>query len=392
MSEKLKVIIADSNPTARNIIKSYLKDIEQVELCAEFDDVQEGLKYTGSLSKCILFIDISENENEILNNISRLRKENRNAIIVSLSNSNSTNTIIKAMRAGSSEFLQKPVTETAFHNLVNDILQNFESGYSENACKIISTFSNKGGIGKTSIAVNTAIEIAEMTKEKVALIDLNLQLGDVSTFLDLTPAFDIAYIVKNLDNMDDETIIQSLTQYKNSSLFVIADPVNIEKSKEITAEQIEKLLTRLKRIFSYIIIDVSTSIDAKSIKALDFSNLVLLIAIVNLPAIRNLQRCMNMFEKLGYSGEKIKLILNRYMENEDIKTADIEEVVKQKVYWKIPNNYLTMMSAVNKGVPVNSINPDSNIAVNYKDFASKLCDYLVTQKLQKNYTRETIKI
>ena len=201
-------------------------------------------------------------------------------------------------------------------------------------------------------------------------------------FLDLNPGFDIAYIVKNLDNMDDSELIQSLSQYKNSTLYVVADPVNIEKSKEISSEQIEALIKRLKKIFSYIIIDVSTSIDAKSIKALDISDVILLIAIVNLPAIRNLQRCKNLFEKLGYSAEKIKLVLNRYMENEEIKTSDIEDVVKQKVYWKIPNNYLTMMSAVNKGEPVSRINPDSNIAVNYKEFASKLCDYLITSRLQ----------
>ena len=182
--------------------------------------------------------------------------------------------------------------------------------------------------------------------------------------------------------MDDSELNQSLSQYKNSTLYVVADPVNIEKSKEISSEQIEALIKRLKKIFSYIIIDVSTSIDAKSIKALDISDVILLIAIVNLPAIRNLQRCKNLFEKLGYSAEKIKLVLNRYMENEEIKTSDIEDVVKQKVYWKIPNNYLTMMSAVNKGEPVSRINPDSNIAVNYKEFASKLCDYLITSRLQ----------
>ena len=89
-----------------------------------------------------------------------------------------------------------------------------------------------------------------------------------------------------------------------------------------------------------------------------------------------------MFEKLGYTKDKVKLVLNRYMENEDIKTSDIEDVVKQKVYWKIPNNYLTMMSAINKGVPVNEINPSSNIAQNYMEFASKLSDYLITQSIK----------
>ena len=101
---------------------------------------------------------------------------------------------------------------------------------------------------------------------------------------------------------------------------------------------------------------------------------------------------MELFEKLGYPADKIKLVLNRYMENEDIKTSDIEEVVKQKVYWKIPNNYLTMMSAINKGAPVSEINPEANIAINYKDFASKISDYLITQKLNKNYNKRELNI
>lgn len=379
MDKKLNVIITDSDATMRNILKNYLKNIDGAELCAEFDSPQDCIDKAKNTPDCVLIIDLAA-ENA-LQTISLIHQSARQVRIVALSDLTTTSSIIRALRAGAIEYLTKPVTETAFCALIRGFVEN-DGDVSTNSCKVISTFSNKGGIGKTSIAVNTAVEIADMTKEKVALIDLNLQLGDVSTFLDLNPGFDIAYIAKNLDNMDDSELIQSLSQYKNSTLYVVADPINIEKSKEITSEQIDSLIKRLKKIFSYIIIDVSTSIDAKSIKALDISDVILLVAVVNLPAVRNLQRCMNMFEKLGYSREKIKLVLNRYMENEEIKTSDIEDVVKQKVYWKIPNNYLTMMSAVNKGAPVSRINPDSNIAINYKEFASKLCDYLITSRLQ----------
>ena len=70
-------------------------------------------------------------------------------------------------------------------------------------CKVITIFSNKGGIGKTSIATNLALEIANITKEKVALVDMNFQLGDVATFMDIKPSCDISYVVKNLDGTDD---------------------------------------------------------------------------------------------------------------------------------------------------------------------------------------------
>ena len=383
MIEKTKIIIMDRDETSRAILKDYINEIENTETAAEFLEYDRAAEYAEN-NECIAVIDISDNEQKAIETIAEINKNNHNVKIIAISNKTTTETIIKTMRAGAKEFITKPVTKTQFINTIKELSASSKALAGDNSCKIISTFSNKGGIGKTSVAVNLAVEIAEMTKEKTALIDLNLQLGDVSTFLDLTPSFDVCYVVNNLANIDKTNITNALTRYKNTSLYVIADPINIENSKEITSEQIKALILELKKTFSYIIIDVGTNIDAKTITALDMSDLILLCAIVNLPAVRNIQRCMNLFKKLNYPQEKIKLVLNRYMENEEIKTTDIEEVVNQKVFWKIPNNYLTMMSAINKGVPVNLINPEANISVNFRDFASKVTDYLITQNIKKN--------
>lgn len=382
MSET-KVIIMDRDETSRVILKDYLSEIEGVQLAAEFVEYDMTFDYAAK-NECIAVIDISDNELKAIEVISELNKVNKSAKIVAISNKTSTETIIKTMRAGAKEFITKPITKTQFSDTVRELSNSPQTNSGDNSCKIISTFSNKGGIGKTSIAVNLAVEIAEMTKEKTALLDLNLQLGDVSTFLDLTPSFDVCYVVNNLANIDNTNITNALTRYKNTSLYVIADPINIEQSKEITAEQIKALIFELKKTFSYIIIDVGTNIDAKTTTALDMSDVILLTAIVNLPAVRNIQRCMNLFKNLNYPQEKIKLVLNRYMENEEIKTSDIEEAVHGKVFWKIPNNYLTMMSAINKGVPVSAVSPDANISVNFRDFASKITDYLITQNIKNN--------
>ena len=388
MDNNLNVLLIDRDENSRSVIKAYLTEIEGVGIAAEFSDFEEGFKLAGNSGRCIVVVDVSENLDRISSAIKELKTLNSEAFVVALSNRASADVIIKALRSGAKEFIAKPVIKTEFVEIFKSIIKDINSEEAKDTCKIISTFTNKGGIGKTSIAVNLAVELAQMSKEKVALIDLNLQLGDVATFLDMTPPFAMDYIADNINNLDEDELLKAMTRYKNTSLYVIADPLNIDKSKDITAEQIKNILTALKKTFSYIVIDIGTNIDSKTITALDFSDLVLLIAIVNLPAIRSTQRCMELFDKLGYNADKIKLVLNRYMENEDIKTSDIEEVVKQKVYWKIPNNYLIMMSAINKGVPVNEINPDSNVAVNYKEFASKISDYLITQKLNKNYNRE----
>ena len=392
MGQILNVIIIDKEETSRNIIKSYLSSVEDISVIGEFYDFDLGYDFAKDKGRCLIFVDVSQEQDKALSLIKKLKENNKDAFIIALSAKTSTETIIKVMRAGAKEFLNKPLIQSEFTETLNELKSEFENTETPDTCKIISTFSNKGGIGKTSIAVNLAVELAQISKEKVALIDLNLQLGDVATFLDMNPPFAMDYIANNIHNLNEDELLKTMSKYKNTSLYVIADPLNIDNSKDITAEQIKNLLAVLKKTFSYIVIDIGTNIDSKTIAALDSSDLILLIAIVNLPAIRSTQRCMDLFNRLGYSSDKIKLVLNRYMENEDIKTSDIEEVVKQKVYWKIPNNYLTMMSAINKGVPVNEINSESNIALNYKDFASKVSDYLITQKLNKNYGKRELKI
>ena len=385
----ISIIVIDREENTRNIIKNYLSEIEgfdfSSETFSEFYDLELGCDYAINSQKAIVLIDISENPEKALNIIKTIKEQKKDIAIIALSNKASTDTIIKAMRAGAKEFITKPIIKTDFLEIIKNLRKEMKNTEQKDSCKIISTFSNKGGIGKTSIAVNLAVELAELSKEKVALIDLNLQLGDVSTFLDMTPNFSMDYIASNIHNFDETELLKTLTRYKNTSLYVIADPLNIAKSKEITSDQIKLLINILKKSFSYIVIDIGTNIDSKTVMALDMSDLILLIAIVNLPAIRSTQRCIELFKRLGYSKDKIKLVLNRYIENEDIKATDIEEVVKQKVYWKIPNNYLTMMSAINKGVPVNQINRDSNLAQNYMEFASKISDYLITKQLEKDY-------
>lgn len=384
MSENIKTIIIDKDESSRNIIKNYLLQNDGFEVSDEFSEYHVTCFDSYQSQNAILIVDVFADFDKAIGLIKQVKENYKNIYIVAVTNKTSTENIIKILRAGAKDFITKPFVQSEFQELFLEIKKNFETITVNNSCKIISTFSNKGGIGKTSIAVNLALEIAQLTKEKVALVDLNLQLGDVATFLDLTPTFAMDYIANNINNLDENDLLKSMTRYKNTSLYVIADPLNIDKSKDITAQQIESMLTALKKVFSYVVVDIGTNIDSKTIAALNYSDLILLIAIVNLPAIRSTQRCMDLFKNLGYSNNKIKLILNRYMDSDDIKASDIEDVVNQKVYWKIPNNYLTMMSAINKGVPVSEINQESNIATNYKNFATKIIDYLITQNINRD--------
>ena len=124
---------------------------------------------------------------------------------------------------------------------------------------------------------------------------------------------------------------------------------------------------------------MGTNIDKMNLKILELSDLVLLVSIVNLPLIRNCQRCLDLFKNLGYDETKTKIIINRYLENDEIKIEDVEKVLNQKIYWKIPNNYFTIMSSINKAVPVSEINEHSNVTLSFSGLATKLTEDIIAK-------------
>lgn len=390
MTNQIPTVIIDTEAQSTELLKLYLNELGYIQVTGEFSDIITGFNFIMENRPSIVIIDISHKTELALDIISKISANHKTCKIVVTSSGYSTETIIKAMRAGAREFLPKPLIKDDFVTALNKIKEQVSGFHSEDKkCRIITTFSNKGGIGKTAIATNLALELANMTKERVALIDLNLQLGDITTFLDINPSFDISYVIQNLSRIDETFLLSSLEKYKETSLYVLADPPYLEQAEDITAEQISALFDVLKQAFSYIVVDTSANFDGKTITALDHSDLILLISIVNLPAIRNCQRCLELFERLGYEKSKTKIILNRYMENDEIKIEDVEDVLGRKIYWKIPNNYFTIMSAINKGIPVGLINADSNISKSYRELAAMLSDNIYKQDFGKKIQRKS---
>ena len=387
---KLTAFIVDNDQNSRELLKNYSYELDFLEITENYDKLEDAYSAIIKEQPQIVFINLNSESDSVFTQIEKILNTLKQTRIIVTALSYDTNLIIKAMRAGAREFLPKPIIKEDFIKTLNKLNETAFGSDKTTNCKIITTFSNKGGIGKTSIATNLALEIANITKEKVALVDMNFQLGDVATFLDIKPTFDISYVVKNLDGTDDSFLISTLDQYRDTSLYILADPPYMEQAKDITPEQISKLFDALRKTFSYVIVDTSNVFDGKTITVLDNTDFIMLVTIVNLPAIRNCQRCMDIFARLGYAPEKTKVVINRYMENDEVSVEDVESALNQNVYWKIPNNYFTIMSSINKGLPVNLINPKSNIAQSYRELATVLSDNLYKQKVAKKIKRNPL--
>ncbi len=371
--EKAKVILVDTEDISKTLIESYLFGLDFVDEIQKFSDLETAVFAADKNSLNIFVVDVSEKGKDYLNLVSKLSLENDKFKFIFVSYNLNTNFIVEALRAGAKEFLAKPIIKDEILGVIKKVASDFYSVKSvHDKSRIISTFSNKGGLGKTTVAVNLAKEISDLTKEKVVLVDLNMHLGDVTAFLDINPVHDIKYVVDNLDRADEEFFFATLEQYKSDNFYVLADSPYREPNDEISVKNIISLLKKLRETFSYIIIDNSSTIDNKLTSIFEESDLILFITAANLPTLRNCQRCLNLFDKLGYNDEKLKLILNRYISNEDYKVEDVESVLNRNVFWKIPNNYFTVIESINKGITVKELNESSNISENYRQLAQEI--------------------
>jgi len=384
--QKISALILSDEYSTNEVLKLFVSEFDNINLIdcpAQPELILATL--TEMQNKSIFLVDLSNNKQEKLDLILKVSQQCPNCKVLALSDNPTVDLIIRIMRAGAKEFVPIPILKNEFFDSLNKIISQFEEPKKNNKCKIISVFSNKGGIGKTSLATNLALELSKITKESVALIDMNFQMGDITTFLDLKPSFNISYMLENIDKINETFLLSTLEKYKNSSLYILADPPYFKQADNIQPKQITKLFNTLKETFSYIIVDAEASFDGKNIAALDNSDLILLVTVANIPALRNTQRCLELFEKLGYDKNKTQIVVNRYMENDEIKEDDVEKVLSKSVYWKIPNNYFALMTAINKGVPVSSINANTNIAQSYRDLAQHISDNLYKQNLVKKF-------
>ncbi len=384
MKQSIQAIIISDLSNTVEVLKLYLQEYEKFSFLASCSDLNKAYNAVKELAKSLVIVDISDFQEQRLNFISKITSEFPECKVIALSDKPDVDLVIRTMRTGACDFISMPVIKEEFFSVLEKISEDFaDNKVKKSKCRVITVYSNKGGVGKTSIATNLALELAKITKENVALIDLNFQLGDVTTFLDLKPSFNISYMLQNLEKINEDFLLSTLEKYKDTSLYVLADPPYFKQVDNVSSKDITRLFSILRDTFSYVIVDTAGGFDNKAMTALENSDLIFLATIVNLPAIRNCQRCLELFDKLGFSEDKVQVLINRYMENDEINAEDVEEVLGKNLYWKIPNNYFTMMSAINKGVPVSYVNSDSNVALSFKNLALLVSDSVYRQKFTK---------
>jgi pilus assembly protein CpaE len=288
--------------------------------------------------------------------------------------------LIQALRAGAKEFFPQPIkkedVKRAFLKLGERKEKVKFEGEKKKKGRIIDVIGSKGGVGNTTVAVNLATSLVEQAGSPlIALIDMNLLFGEIPIFLNLESVFNWGEIARNISRLDS-TFLMSILARHSSGVYVLPSPTGLDGVNVANPEIIEKLLGLMRNVFDYIVIDGGQALDDTSLKILEMSDTVLLVAILSLPCLTNVKRLLWIFQKLGYpQQESIRIVINRHhKKNAVISAKEAEESISQKIYWFVPNDYPTTMSAINQGKTLLSIAPGAEVSKNLKELASRFIE------------------
>jgi pilus assembly protein CpaE len=347
MKPKVTVVSSDRS-SLQEIIRALAKDSELGDIASvegnahvleQISDPPDLLVINGALA-----------EEGGLDTLERLGHLHPETAFIVVSDNQSPDFLLRAMRAGVREVVPCPIVDEQFLAAVARIRKRGVSAGSDG--KVLAFISCKGGAGSTFIATNFGYALAGSEDRKVAFVDLNLQFGDAALFVaEHRPATDLAQLSREIHRLDASLLAASmLSVLPNYS--VLAAPEDPAHAIDVKAQHVEIILKLARKHYDFVIVDLGRSLDAVSLQALDMADMIFPVLQVTLPFIRDGKRLLGVLRSLGYPKSKINLIVNRYEKGGEITLTDLETSTGASVYKTIPNSYRAVATSVNQGVSI----------------------------------------
>src|SRR2546428_2498222 len=264
--------------------------------------------------------------------------------------------LLEAMRAGTWEYLPKPVPAEALRTALHRVMRKLgwvPSGGLQPAGRLYALFSPKGGCGCTTAATNLAIVLHRLTGKKTLLVDLDLELGDTVLLLGVEPRFSLIDVVRNFHRMD-AGLLGSFVERHESGVHLLSAPDHVDRAEVPAEDQIRTILHFVKQHYAYVVVDTSTSLTPSALAAFGEADRILVVTNLDLPSLRNLQRRLPLLERTAGKAvrDRIRIVVNRYAGNDVISLGDVQRTLGMKVSWTLSNDYAAVSRSINAGKPV----------------------------------------
>jgi pilus assembly protein CpaE len=318
--------------------------------CATYPEPQY-LEEVMALDGDVYIIDLDADVELALGLIENICGRDAAATVMATSHSSDSGLLIRSMRAGAREFLPDPLlAKTVSEAIARALARREKSQQQSTTGKVLMFAGAKGGSGVTTVATNFAIALTKEDAGKIAIVDMDLQLGEVALGLGLTPQFSILDALKNEERLDHDFLMTMLVRH-TSGLAVLASPEQYT-SYNPHSSAVRRLFSILRHEFAFVVVDAGTTSCGTEETLFELADTVYLVTEVSIPALRNARRVMSYMAGLERSPH-VEVILNRFNAREiEIDENSATKALARPIDWKIPNDFPAVRMAENAGVPL----------------------------------------
>lgn len=372
-----RIAIVDPSDITREPLRNLLLGVESVWIEAECTRYEFFMDVVQQSTPDVAIVSLDADQNKALQLIAQVSADYPSLPILAISGRGDGQSILQALRSGAREFLTQPVVLEDMLKALRRLGDSSDDGKGSKKTEslVVSVLGSRGGVGCTSLAVNLGCTLAEDKNNNVALLDLDLALGDADVALDLIPTSTLADIAQNVSRLDMQFLKRSLCQH-STGLSLLPHPVRIEEIFNIHEEHLQRAIGLLRAAYTHLVLDLSKTFMVTDLTAMRMSDVILLVTQLELTSLRNTVRILLTMEAEEGLTEKIRVVLNRVgsdFTEGDISLAKAEETIGKPIYWQVPNDFKAMMGSRNAGVPLIQHAPKSKVHQSMVGLANALC-------------------
>ena len=391
--EKIRILIVDDIADTRDNLAKLIGFEPDMEVAGTADGGQAAVNMAKKERPHVILMDINMPDMDGITATEIISNTVPESPVIMMSVQGEQDYLRRSMLAGAREFLVKPFSADELINAIRHVheLEKVKraryaaaapaaaaanplaaSPAARDNGKIITFFSPKGGVGRTTIATNLAVALHQSTQKPVVLVDGSLPFGDIAVILNMSPkAKTIADLVGSFDNTDSD-VLESVLVSHSTGIKVLLAPPTPESAELITGANVKHVLELLRERYAYIVVDTWPSFQEQVITMLDVADVILTLMTLEITSLKNVRVFMEIAEKLGYGDEKLQLVANRNDSSGGIKASDVEASLGRKIPHTIVSDGRTLVLAVNRGVPFVISHRESQVAKDIFTLAQRL--------------------
>jgi pilus assembly protein CpaE len=395
MADQIRVLIVDDIPETRDHLSKLLGFEPDIEVVGAAASGREAIEMASQLAPDVVLMDINMPDMDGIAATERLSAEVPAAAVVMMSVQGEADYLRRSMLAGAREFLVKPFSSDELTSSIRQVYTREREKQSRVAVqpaaaaavtpallamgaerepgepgRVVAVFGPKGGVGRTTLAVNLAVAAATELGQKTCLVDGSFQFGDVGVLLNLNPKNkSIAELIPELEQGEPESIDTFVINH-SAGIRVLLAPPSPEMAELITPVIAKRMIDALRKDHDLIVVDCMSSFNDTTLAILDLADTVLTMLSLEITSIKNIRLFLEVADQLGYSSDKIRLVLNRADSSLGIRVADVEHSIGRRVDHTIVSDGRSVVYALNRGVPFFLSNREAQVSQDVLRLAS----------------------